>query len=373
MARIAALLLLAAGALALPASAVAEFTPKLTATLGTSDQPAKVGGHAPFTTVVTQPDGQAAIKKAVVTLPNGLFANINALQTLCPVAAQSDLFGCPAGSRVGSVNVTSPLVPAAITGPVFVAQNPTGGLPGLTITLASGGVAGILPATNALAGNRLQTTLDNLPNTPVSAFALTIDGGANGLFTAAGALCSQPTADATFTSWAGETATQSVPVNIVGTCVPAPPPAPVAVPGPAPAPVPVTAPSTAKPSLTLGLRRLRSTPTLSLRAASATGAPKLGSVRIAPPSGLSFVQARLARGLVVPAGAKPSLGRDGALTIRAPQGGLSAMNVTVRSGAVRASRSLRQRRTLPRLTFVARVTDVANKSTTQRLAVRPLG
>src|SRR3954452_23577468 len=141
MARIAAAGLLAAGALLAPGAAAAQsapFTPKLTATLGTAEQPSKVGAHAPFTTVVTQPVGQAAIKRAVVTLPTGLFANINALQTLCPVAAQADLFGnpharqtpapvaaqaarfgCPAGARVGSVNVTSPLVPAAIGGPVF--------------------------------------------------------------------------------------------------------------------------------------------------------------------------------------------------------------------------------------------------------------
>src|SRR3954449_6642152 len=197
MARTAAVGLLVAGALLAPGAAAAQsapFTPKLTATLGTADQPSKLGSHAPFTTVVTQPDGQAAIRKAVVTLPSGLFANINALQTLCPIAAQSDLFGCPTGSRVGAVNVTAPGVPSAITGPVFISQNPTGGLPGLTITLVSGGVAGILPATTALNGNRLVTTLDNLPNTPVSSFALTVDGGQNGLFTVGGALCSNPVA-----------------------------------------------------------------------------------------------------------------------------------------------------------------------------------
>src|SRR4051812_12748955 len=201
MARIAVLPLLTAAALVFPGAAAAEFTPSLTATLGTADQPSKLGAHAPFTTVVTQPNGQSAIRKAVVTLPTGLFANIEALQTLCPVAAQADLFGCPASSRVGSVNVASPLVPAAITGPVFASENPTGGLPGLTITLASSGVAGILPVTNALDGNRLRTTLDNLPNTPVSSFGLTIDGGPKGLFTIGGALCAHPTVDATFTSY----------------------------------------------------------------------------------------------------------------------------------------------------------------------------
>src|SRR3954463_2627340 len=304
MARTAAVGLLAAGALLAPGAAAAQsapFTPKLTATLGTADQPSKLGAPAPFTTVVTQPDGQAAIKKAVVTLPTGLFANINALQTLCPIAAQADLFGCPAGARVGSVNVVSPVVGGPIAGPVFISENPTGGLPGLTITLVSGGVAGILPATTALNGSRLVTTLDNLPNTAVSSFALTVDGGSNGLFTVGGPLCSNPVTDATFTSWSGETATQSVPVSIVGTCVPAPPPADVAVPV-APAPVTPTAPSTAKPSLSLGVRGLRTPPALTLRARSASGAAKLSRVRLALPSGLSFVRARIARGVGRPGG-----------------------------------------------------------------------
>ena len=53
MARIAAVSLLAAAALALPGSAAAAgFTPTLSATLGTTDQPSKVGAHSPFTTVV---------------------------------------------------------------------------------------------------------------------------------------------------------------------------------------------------------------------------------------------------------------------------------------------------------------------------------
>jgi hypothetical protein len=368
MARIAAVSLLTAAALALPSAAAADFTPTLTATVGTADQPSKVGAHPPFTTVVSQPDGQPAIKKAVVTLPSGLFANIDALQTLCPVAAQADALGCPAGSRVGSVNVVSPLVPGAITGPVYVAESPTGGLPGLTIALASGGVAGVLPATNALAGNRLQTTLDNLPNTPVSSFGLTIDGGQKGLFTVGDALCAQPVVDAMFTSYDGQTVTQSAPVNIVGTCVPAPVEPAAAAPA---VPVATAAPSTAKPSLVLGVRGVRKTPAVTLRARSAPGAAKLSSVRLKLPAGLSFVRARLARGLVLPAGATSSLGRDGALTVRAPRGGLSAMTVTIRSGAVRASRTLRSRRALPRLTFLARVTDVANASSQQRLAVRP--
>src|SRR5439155_5133988 len=155
--------LLAAAALMVPATAAAQslpFTPKLTATLGSQDQPAKVGGHVPFTTVVTQPDNQARIKKAVVTLPAGLFANVAALQTLCTVD-QAAVFACPSASKVGSAKAVSPWLPTPLTGLVFIAENPTGGLPGLFVGLgATGPVVSPLQATTTLNGIRLVTTLD---------------------------------------------------------------------------------------------------------------------------------------------------------------------------------------------------------------------
>src|SRR4051794_25246178 len=91
--------LLAATALLVPATAAGAaslpFTPKLTATLGSAEQPSKVGAHARFTTVVTQPAGQATIRRADVTLPTGLFANVAALQTLCTLDQANVFAACP--------------------------------------------------------------------------------------------------------------------------------------------------------------------------------------------------------------------------------------------------------------------------------------
>ena len=152
--RIASAVLVAAASLVIPAAAAAlPFTPQLTATLGTADQPAHVGGHPQFTTVVTQPDNQERIKKAVVTLPAGLFANVNALSTLC-TPDQASVFACPTASQVGTAKAVSPWLPTPLTGGVFIAENPTGGLPGLFIGLGatgpvvslSGIAAGALPA-----------------------------------------------------------------------------------------------------------------------------------------------------------------------------------------------------------------------------------
>src|SRR5439155_13581294 len=132
--------------------------------------PVKVGGHPPLDTVTTQPDHQAVIKKAVVSLPAGLFANVAALQTLCTVD-QANANACPDASRVGSAKAVSPLLPdSPLTGAVFLAENPTGGLPRLVMRLTNALLAVPLEATTTLNGNRLVTTLDNLPEAPVTSF-----------------------------------------------------------------------------------------------------------------------------------------------------------------------------------------------------------
>jgi len=381
--RIASAVLVAAASLVIPAAAAAlPFTPQLTATLGTADQPAHVGGHPQFTTVVTQPDNQERIKKAVVTLPAGLFANVNALSTLC-TPDQASVFACPTASQVGTAKAVSPWLPTPLTGGVFIAENPTGGLPGLFIGLgATGPVVSPLSATTSLNGIRLVNTLDNLPNAPVSSFELTINGGPTGLLTVGNPMCDNPTVDSTFTSFTGQTVTGSAPLNIVGTCVPAPLPTAAAPPAAAPTPAPPAAPTTqapskAKPSLVVNVRGLATKPVVVFQARSASGAAKLRSVRLTlPTSKVSFVRAALQRGIKLSSGAKATLSGAGALTVQAPAGGSSTISGTIRSGAVRSSKALQKlaaaHKPLPRLSVAGRVTDVQNGRFDYRLNVRPL-
>jgi hypothetical protein len=222
-----------------------------------------------------------------------------------------------------------------------------------------------LEATTTLAGNRLVTTLDNLPAAPVSSFELTINGGPNGLFTVGNPLCTAPMIDSTFTSHTGQTTSDSSPVNLVGSCVPVP------VPGAA-----------AKPSLSVSVRGLASRPLMTVRARRATGAAKLRTVRLVLPTKLAFNRAALKKGVAVTAGSKRlkgsswSLSRSGVLTIKAPKAGSSVITATIQSGALRSSKVLkrlaRSRKALPRLTFTGRVTDVKNGLYGYRLRVRPV-
>ena len=340
------------------------FTPKLSATVGSADHPAKVGGHPDFTTVTTQPDHQAVIRKAVVTLPAGLFANTAVLSHLCTIA-QASANACPPETKVGQAKAVSPLVPNPLTGDAFIAENPSGGLPRLIMTLSNDLLAVPLEATTTLNGNRLVTTLDNLPAAPVTSFELTINGGPNGLFTVGNPLCTGATIDTTFTSHTGQTANDSSPVNLVGNCVPVPAPG-----------------AAAKPSLSVSVRRLSGAPLMTVRARSVTGAAKLRTVRLVLPSRLAFNRAALKRGVAITAGSKRlkgsswSLSRSGVLTVKAPKAGSSVITATIQSGALRSSKALKKlahgRKALPRLTFQGRVTDVKNALYGYKLRVRPV-
>jgi len=343
------------------------FTPRLNATVGSADNPAKVGHHPTFTTVVTQADHQAAIKKSVVTLPQGLIANPTALGNLCSVQQAQDN-ACPDSTRVGTAKAISPLVPDALTGAVFVAENPSGGLPRLVMRVSNSLLNVPIEATTTLKSTgQLVTTLDNLPAAPVTSFELTIDGGSKGLFTVSNSLCSNPTVAGTFSSHTGQSFDDSSPVNIVGDCKPVPDPNAAA--------------SKRKPSLTVSVRRLGSQPLVTLRAHSASSGRRLRSLRVVLPSRLVVSSAKVRKGLSVLVGGRKlsrsaySLSRHGVLSVRVARSGSSQIIVSLRSGAIRANRTLRglarRHRALPRLVFTGRVVDVKNTRFSYRVRVRP--
>jgi hypothetical protein len=328
------------------------FTPKVEASIGTAGEPASLDGHPPVSTVVTQPDHQAAIGRAVVSLPQGLNPNVVALGTLCS-AAQLAANACPADTRVGTAKAFSPLLPDPLSGPVYLVDNP-GGLPKLVIRL--GGLLSLdLTGQSALQGGRLVTTLDGLPATPVSRFELSFGGGPRGLFTVSSSLCSGARAvDGSFDSLTGQHATSSQAAGLVGTCV--------------------KAASARRPSLSVRLSRVGRSPRLTVRARA--GSSRLSTLRVTIPKGLAVKTKSIARGVAVSAGGKKvtgkqwSLSRSGVLTIRGlPKTGRSSITVTIGGGALQASKKLRS--ALPRLAFIGRLVDVKGGRYGYTVRVRP--
>jgi hypothetical protein len=145
-------------------------------------------------------DGAAGFSSDIalehLALPAGLTLNPAALATLQDCSAVQAAIGqegpssCPAGSQIGSASILTPLIPAAITGTVYLAEGeaPPGGSNaqypiylelenqryGTTVRLR-----GTLDV--ACTDGRMELSLDELPQLPIEELALELGGGSSTL------------------------------------------------------------------------------------------------------------------------------------------------------------------------------------------------
>jgi hypothetical protein len=153
--------------------AALPFRPALSASIGARG-PAKARNKPTFRTVVTVPDGDATSRRTAVALPARLGLDLAHLPPVC-AQAQASADACPAASRVGSVQAESPLLPAPLSGPVFIAAVPGELLPGLHLSL-SGIVKLQLNGTMDLS-HGVTSVFDGLPDVPLTRLVLTFTGG----------------------------------------------------------------------------------------------------------------------------------------------------------------------------------------------------
>jgi hypothetical protein len=142
----------------------------------------KRNGHPAFTSVLSATDGQANLGKVQVTLPPTMQLDQSHIQAPC-TRPQFAANQCPEASIIGSATATSPLVDYQLSGPVYLR---TGNNPLPDIVLALKGPAsqpieidtvGKVDTVNA----RLRTTIDTIPDAPVTKAVISLDGGGKGL------------------------------------------------------------------------------------------------------------------------------------------------------------------------------------------------
>ncbi len=187
----------------------------------------------------TNPEGLATanLKKTVVTLPPGISINPSTGNGLigCSVA-QFDQFGeaastCPQNSKIGTVEIKTPLIEAPIAGGIYLArqtENPFGSLIAIYLVGEAEGVRVKLPGEIALdpATGRLVTTFDNTPQVPFSDFKLNFFGGPSAVL-ATPVTCGTMESSGVLTPWSGGasvTSQSSVTVSSApnGSCVSSP-------------------------------------------------------------------------------------------------------------------------------------------------------
>jgi hypothetical protein len=161
---------------------------------------------------------QSDIKKAVVTLPEGMTANPSLAEGLA-VCGEEDLAretatsepgqGCPEESKIGTVEVQTPLLAETLKGGLYIAkpyQNPFGSLLALyfvikdpTLGIKIVQAAKVIPDSTT---GRIVTVVENIPQLPFSHFKLHFREGARSpLVSPPG--CGTYNATAELTPWAG--------------------------------------------------------------------------------------------------------------------------------------------------------------------------
>jgi hypothetical protein len=201
------------------------FKPSLNAVPGTAqtDSPAAptVSVDVPFEPNPTT-QAQSNLRTAKVTLPAGMGLNPSAaavgnhLETCTDAqfgkGSRSLANSCPAGSKIGSVAIDTPPLPAgSLTGPVYVGQqlsrDPASGQEYRIFTEAKSDRYGIAVR---LVGNvsanpqtgQLTTTFAENPQLPFSSFSLQFDGGARAVLTSP-PTCGPNQSTSQMTPWSG--------------------------------------------------------------------------------------------------------------------------------------------------------------------------
>jgi hypothetical protein len=170
----------------------------------------------------------ANLKKAVVRLPQGVTVSPSAADGLgsCSVAAvglgTNDPAQCPDASRVGGVEITTPLLESPLAGSIYLAEqrnNPFGTLLALYLVAEGEGVVIKLPGrvdADAVTG-QLTATFDNNPELPFSDLEVNFNSGPRATL-ATPSSCGIFGAETELVAWSGAEAKTQSPLTVNQNC-----------------------------------------------------------------------------------------------------------------------------------------------------------
>ncbi|HEY7960371.1 MAG TPA: hypothetical protein VID29_00480 [Solirubrobacteraceae bacterium] len=204
---------------------VLPFSPSLAVTPDSSvaDSPTgvQVDLHIP-SAGLQDPEGLSAanLKDAVVTLPAGMVVNpslANGLGVCSPSEiglGSAEPASCPDSSKVGSVEIDTPVLPHPLVGGVYVAQqgnNPFSSLLALYVAVADPETGVVVKLAGHVVPDpvtgQLTTTFDNNPQLPFTDLKLDFFGGPRAALVNPDA-CGAYTATSVLTPWSGTPAVE---------------------------------------------------------------------------------------------------------------------------------------------------------------------
>lgn len=200
------------------------FRPRVVLSLGPPAQ-LRAGGGPSLRIDLRTPAGQANLRSAAIRLPRALRLNETAVTAICS-RVQAREGRCPAESQVGTAVARTPLLAAQLRGPVSVVAPAGGGQPDLWASLAGSGIRLSLRSTLATpTGKPMLSRFVELPDLPLTRFALTLRGGSHAVFVAGDGFCrgERPrrlTADAALRAQNGAERALRAPIRARPDCAP---------------------------------------------------------------------------------------------------------------------------------------------------------
>jgi hypothetical protein len=162
------------------------FKPKLKVTL---NGPTKRAKNPRLTAVLKAKKGQANVLRTALTMPHSLFLDQGHIGTVC-TRPQLASHTCPKGSVYGHAEAKSPLLDRKLKGKVFLVSS-NHELPDLLVDLR-GQVEIYLRGVISSKHGGLKTVFNNVPDVPVSRFALKMKGGKKSLLVNSTNTCAKP-------------------------------------------------------------------------------------------------------------------------------------------------------------------------------------
>jgi hypothetical protein len=172
--------------------AALKFQPKFSVT--TSGKTSKALG-ASLDARVTYPavaqGSEANIAKVKVELPKQLPSRLTTLQRACTAKQfAANPAGCPQESVIGTVKVSTPVLPVQLTGPVYFVSNGGEAFPNLVVVLQGEGVrVDLVGDTFISKAGITSTTFKTVPDVPFESFELYLPEGKFSALAANGNLC----------------------------------------------------------------------------------------------------------------------------------------------------------------------------------------
>ncbi len=169
------------------------FTPSLDAY--SDSRTSKLNGAA-FEVRIAQPPHQANIREVQLQLPKQLPARLSTLQKACPAATfevATPPGACPDSSRVGTVTVSTPVLPDRLTGPAYLVSHGGEAFPDLDLIVRGDGIQVVLVGHTHISSTGITTsTFESLPDVPIASVAVTLPTGPLSVLSANGGLCRRP-------------------------------------------------------------------------------------------------------------------------------------------------------------------------------------